>query len=496
MELFRPVLCPRPRPHAWLVSLAMALAASCGEGSGEAGMDAGHGDGHVGEIDGGLDDAATEDAGQDPVDAGQDPVDGSQGPMDGSQDPVDGGDDGDAAGPACEDHPCQYDISCPATDACDDICMGGCDVAPRSAQSCGELGWEAGHGTAKVCAESTIEGSCSGEVTFAEAEALCGGIGARLCTLPELLENETRGTGCWYDLELVWSATHCTGGGRALAAGSTLNHQGVQCADETEDTAVVRCCADADVDLVESACSEIDPDCIDALNEACTSDEGCAEVGPQCSEDRTKLEECVPQNPVADCLERTTRQSCSTGVGELCENDNACVFRCENVPCEYENASFGCANDPGGCGACGTGCTTTLPSAMTCAELGWAVNASGVCAASDVSSVNGGEMCSGLVNIVQADQLCRNMGARLCTADELLANATAGTGCGYDWERVWSTTMCDNSLHFTAAGNTAYAEEVPSSCEFGSDAIAVARCCADPERLIQVAHCRVQASCF
>lgn len=44
--------------------------------------------------------------------------------------------------------------------------------------------------------------------TFREAASLCDGIGGRLCTLEEMLEECTRGTGCGYDNELIWVCTY------------------------------------------------------------------------------------------------------------------------------------------------------------------------------------------------------------------------------------------------------------------------------------------------
>jgi len=45
---------------------------------------------------------------------------------------------------------------------------------------------------------------CTGDKTFAEAEAICQAVGARLCTAAELRSGCTQGSGCGFDLELVW----------------------------------------------------------------------------------------------------------------------------------------------------------------------------------------------------------------------------------------------------------------------------------------------------
>uniref|UniRef100_A0A7S3TL01 Glycosyl hydrolase family 13 catalytic domain-containing protein n=2 Tax=Emiliania huxleyi TaxID=2903 RepID=A0A7S3TL01_EMIHU len=50
-------------------------------------------------------------------------------------------------------------------------------------------------------------GGCHHGKTFEEAEAVCAGAGARLCTKDELASDCTRGTGCGHDRDLVWSST-------------------------------------------------------------------------------------------------------------------------------------------------------------------------------------------------------------------------------------------------------------------------------------------------
>ena len=45
---------------------------------------------------------------------------------------------------------------------------------------------------------------CTRDQTFAQAEAICQAAGARLCTAAELVAGCTAGTGCGFDLDLVW----------------------------------------------------------------------------------------------------------------------------------------------------------------------------------------------------------------------------------------------------------------------------------------------------
>ena len=46
---------------------------------------------------------------------------------------------------------------------------------------------------------------CSRDKTFAKAEAICQAAGARLCTVAEVEDGCTVGTGCGYDTQLIWA---------------------------------------------------------------------------------------------------------------------------------------------------------------------------------------------------------------------------------------------------------------------------------------------------
>ena len=69
-------------------------------------------------------------------------------------------------------------------------------------------------GSASVCAETdelsvdTGERTCISDVSYTEAQQTCMGVGARLCSLEELLDNEAYGTGCDFDHARVWTKTN------------------------------------------------------------------------------------------------------------------------------------------------------------------------------------------------------------------------------------------------------------------------------------------------
>ena len=46
---------------------------------------------------------------------------------------------------------------------------------------------------------------CKHDQTFAQAEAICAGVGARLCTVAELEAGCAAGTGCNHNENLVWA---------------------------------------------------------------------------------------------------------------------------------------------------------------------------------------------------------------------------------------------------------------------------------------------------
>ena len=93
-----------------------------------------------------------------------------------------------------------------------------------------------------------------------------------------------------------------------------------------------------------------------------------------------------------------------------------------------------------------------------------------------------GKECSGQVPLELAAKFCNDMGARLCTADQLDANVAEDSGCDYDGERVWSSTICRDDEghvgHWTLAGSRVYRKHVAKECT-PATTNHVARCCAD-----------------
>eukprot|EP01052_Picozoa_sp_SAG31_P002559 SAG31_NODE_91_length_26366_cov_6.792211_7_plen_192_part_00 len=51
-----------------------------------------------------------------------------------------------------------------------------------------------------------------------------------------------------------------------------------------------------------------------------------------------------------------------------------------------------------------------------------------------------GMACNNGATYAEAVEFCRAMGGRLCTAEEMEAGCTAGTGCEHDWDLLWTST--------------------------------------------------------
>ena len=75
-----------------------------------------------------------------------------------------------------------------------------------------------------VCVTSKdASGKCmnKGGYSMSEAEDACDALGARLCTLDELKNNEAKGTGCGLDKKMIYTATPCSTGGLMIGSGGS-----------------------------------------------------------------------------------------------------------------------------------------------------------------------------------------------------------------------------------------------------------------------------------
>ena len=81
--------------------------------------------------------------------------------------------------------------------------------------------------------------------------------------------------------------------------------------------------------------------------------------------------------------------------------------------------------------------------------------------------------CPGSVMFTDAEQMCADADARLCTLDELKSKGTKGAGCGLDKKQVWSSDACSDGAHMSVKGGGGG----NSFCQQGSSTLGV-RCCA------------------
>ena len=119
-------------------------------------------------------------------------------------------------------------------------------ASARSAKSCQELGWGYAFGNTEVCVQSEIQGTCFKDNTnHVAAEAICKSTGSRLCSITELVNKVTAGTGCALDSTHIWSSSQC-GDGRFLTALGGGGGEEVACLPVKDTAASLRCCADTD----------------------------------------------------------------------------------------------------------------------------------------------------------------------------------------------------------------------------------------------------------
>ena len=125
-----------------------------------------------------------------------------------------------------------------------------------SRKTCAELGWTTKHGRrASVCGASHCDGRLAQQTsskafttaTYDEAQEICHGEGARLCTAQELESDEVATTGCGLDAKRIWSSTSCAWGKSFVLVGRSTKTDGKQkevCADHSSNSGHIRCCAD------------------------------------------------------------------------------------------------------------------------------------------------------------------------------------------------------------------------------------------------------------
>lgn len=149
--------------------------------------------------------------------------------------------------------------------------VGGASASVAECSSflnCTQLGniysgsWPSGsfndmYGAEQVCGESDIDidigratkSQCHNNVDFPTSLALCAAVGARLCTVDEMKHDETRGTGCGFDGQAIWTSTRgtCGAGSFVSIAGNSMNADDFPPKCTSIGTKLyARCCAELD----------------------------------------------------------------------------------------------------------------------------------------------------------------------------------------------------------------------------------------------------------
>jgi hypothetical protein len=361
------------------------------------------------------------------------------------------------------------------------------------------------HGADNICAESDngmgADGSsqCHTE-PFVEARNICFEFGARLCSVDELIQGETHGTGCGHDGHQLWSSSPCSSTGKDDAWTETVG----DCRYGDGTTAGTHC--DGACNLLDTIEGRTDvQDCKDACDEieACHAFDMDFPFSGTCW-----LFSNVAGQHTGDGAERSrcyvTGQATATGGGGGDENCQVDLSTPLGVRCCADGADRRLGKSMCDIYAAED---NECSSSMTCAELaardgaGSWPSATGsdamVCGESDIAVEGTPAQCWPDTGWAEARALCISAGARLCTVEELMADEAQGTGCGFDHEFAWTSDdvgcephqhvaiqACDNS-GVAAADQPAncragYSHSaVPPNCMDGETGTAATRCCAD-----------------
>lgn len=80
-----------------------------------------------------------------------------------------------------------------------------------SVENCGRQWKQKCEWDPDVYARSKLSRQCYESVNFVTAKGICADNGGRLCTVHEVLEGCTQGTGCGFDSEMIWTCTYGEG---------------------------------------------------------------------------------------------------------------------------------------------------------------------------------------------------------------------------------------------------------------------------------------------
>ena len=325
------------------------------------------------------------------------------------------------------------------------------------------------------------------------ANQVCRDAGARLCTVAELLNEVTRGTGCQHDAEMSWSSeTRSDCAGHITVQGG--QHRGDEaCADECAGHGFA---SGGNADGVNCATCKCTPRCApDAKSHAvrCCGDGTPAEAKASCEAYVGYKGVLKPPSPVTNMHGSSATEGpgvAARAASAMCRSVSPCHELRKNyggwrVGASSANIRAGQVtngqqvNSGGFNGGYGNNAANTLERSEggVCGEsqhgLG-AVNNAGhrtdACwggtndggaggVSTGVGSHTGIAGTGGADNRIsgwaQALSICEGVGARLCTVEEMIAENTRASGCSHDCENVWTSQtspQCKPNQHIVAQG--------------------------------------------
>jgi hypothetical protein len=302
--------------------------------------------------------------------------------------------------------------------------------------------------------------SCVSSAVFSRAAAVCRADGARLCTLTEMMNRCTAGTGCQHDDDLIWTQTRCTSTtlqpyhfvviGNAASTNAVRTQGEAQCvASNTQHE--VRCCSDRALPGYSRGDNAQQRQCgADVWAESnftrpgfqCMSNQNWAAAEAICQADGSRL-----------CTVRELAKGCSRGTGcghdaDLVWSDTPC-----NQPPRYALAVIGSStnNVNSTCdrasGAATLAATAARHEVRCCSDIAIPnyTNRRAMCGRNvwgESDFANSGLGCVHNATYAEASAVCAADGARLCTSAEIAADCTRNTGCQHNADHIWSSTSC------------------------------------------------------
>lgn len=311
-------------------------------------------------------------------------------------------------------------------------------------------GWKR-HGHCSVWAWSKFDGFCYYSETFENAEKVCAGVGARLCTKQELVSNCAKDAGpCGFDDDFLWTSTPGWEEINVPALPDPRDDQDkywIACADRLDDDCVrhegansivaavseeheVMCCSESKLDdtwkesshlpgvwasakptgecIYSATYSEAEAACSSVQARLCTRDEllglGAKNAAGTCNHKKDLVWSSTPSD---GDLDKMNWVSC----GERGKCNEIFGWGARLAPKEELHEIRCCSDDY---------------------HAGWKKH--GHC---DVWAWSVGN-CSTTYTLDDATAMCEAQGARLCTKEELVANCGNDAGCGHDDELVWT----------------------------------------------------------